>query len=103
MATAKHIVNYVKKIDTVASARKALGSLLHNGAKTATVYVRDNLVVRVTRRTYRNAHRGHAPIELAVTIGRPNYLARKFIKQAKRAGEPFPIKKVQLTFLRVSK
>lgn len=82
------------------AAHRALGTLLNNGAKTATAYVSDKVVVRVTRRTYREARRGYAPVELALTIGRPNYVARRFIKQAKRAGEPFPIKKVQLTFAR---
>lgn len=83
------------------AAHKAIGTLLNNGAKTSTVYVSEKLVVRATRRTYRRNYRGrNKPIELSVTIGRPNYSARQFIKLAKRAGEPFPVKKVQLTFQR---
>jgi hypothetical protein len=35
--------------------------------------------------------------EIVVTIGKPNYAERKFIELAKKAGEPFPIKKIQLT------
>lgn len=34
--------------------------------------------------------------DVRVTIGAPNYAERKFIKACKRAGEPFPIKKLQL-------
>lgn len=82
------------------AAHKAIGTLLGEGAKTSTVYVSDKIVVRVCRRTYRRKHRGVKPIELSVTIGRPNFRARQFIKMAKRAGEPFPIKKAQLTFQR---
>jgi hypothetical protein len=32
------------------------------------------------------------------TIGIPNYL-REFIRKCKKAGEPFPVKKIQLKFL----
>ena len=35
---------------------------------------------------------------LIVTIGRPAYAERHFIKMCKRAGEPFPVRKVQLKF-----
>lgn len=31
-----------------------------------------------------------------VTIGKPNYAEREFIKLLKRADEPFPVKKMQL-------
>ncbi len=33
---------------------------------------------------------------MLITYGRPNYAEREFIKLAKKAGEPFPIRKVQL-------
>jgi hypothetical protein len=36
--------------------------------------------------------------EYKLTIGTPNYLERKFIKICKKAGEPFPIKNIQLKF-----
>lgn len=34
---------------------------------------------------------------LVVTIGRPNYRECQFIKKCKKAGEPFPVKKLQIT------
>lgn len=86
--------------ETRSAAHRALGTLLNSGAKTATAYVSEKLVVRIARRTFRNKHRGAEPIALVVTIGRPNHAARTFIKTAKRAGEPFPIRKAQLTFAR---
>lgn len=89
-----------KRSDIQAATHKAIGILLHSGAKTSTAYISDKLVVRVSRRTYLRRTRGVKPIELSVTIGRPNYHARKFITLAKRAGEPFPIKKAHLTFQR---
>jgi len=33
---------------------------------------------------------------LLVTIGKPNYLERKFVRECQKAGEPFPIKRIQL-------
>ena len=36
--------------------------------------------------------------EYKLTIGRPNYLERIFIKKCIKAEEPFPIKKIQLKF-----
>jgi hypothetical protein len=33
--------------------------------------------------------------EMVVTFGAPNYLDRIFIKKCKKAGETFPVKKIQ--------
>lgn len=65
-------------------------------AKTATKYLETNLIVRATRRhtfTRRDRH-----VEFVVTIGKPNVREQEFIKKCKKAGEPFPIKKIQLKF-----
>ncbi len=35
---------------------------------------------------------------LVVTIGKPNYANRMFIAACKKAGEPLPVKKVQLKY-----
>jgi hypothetical protein len=37
------------------------------------------------------------------TIGKPNYEEREFIKKCKKAGEPFPVKKIQVKFYNKSK
>lgn len=64
------------------------------GAKKATKYYSTNEVVKATYHGKRYARaRAH---HVVVTIGKPNYAEREFIKKAIRAGEPFPIKKVQL-------
>jgi hypothetical protein len=66
----------------------------------ATKYCAPDLVVRAVRRLYKGKIARHpAPLEIALHIGRPNYLERRFIKLCKRAGEPFPVKKIQLTLL----
>jgi len=32
---------------------------------------------------------------MVVTYGAPNYIEAKFVKVCKKAGEPFPVKKIQ--------
>lgn len=81
------------------SAQKVIDAVVANGAYRATLYVSDRLVMRATRRL----HRGRIPrktenIEVTVTSGRPNYRERKFIKLCKKAGESFPVRRVQLQF-----
>jgi phage baseplate assembly protein W len=62
----------------------------------ATLYVSPKMVVKATRRHKPRVRAG--TVELVVTIGRPNYAEREFIKAAVKAGERFPIEKVQLRF-----
>lgn len=35
-------------------------------------------------------------MEFVLKIGKPNYLERDFVKMCKKAGEPLPVKKVQI-------
>lgn len=65
----------------------------------AVKYLSENHVVRATWRRYRYNNRKprkDGPVDVVLHVGRPNYKERQFIKQAKKAGEPFPIKRVQL-------
>jgi hypothetical protein len=79
--------------------RKIFGTLaeiiLEGGAKQATKVFSPSLVVKATRKGKR---RKGSNVTLLFTVGRPNYAQRQFISKAKRAGEPFPIKKVLLSF-----
>lgn len=66
------------------------------GVKTATKYTTPDITVKCTRQR---------PIDLRssretflVSIGKPNYYEKRFIKACLKAGEPFPVKKVQLKF-----
>lgn len=78
----------------VDAVRKAAGTVLVGGWRRATVYVAPDLVVKATRR--HRPRKNSGSIEMVVTVGVPNYAEREFIKQAKRAGEPFPIKRILL-------
>ena len=59
--------------------------------KTATKYISDKLTVKATRR-----QKSRSQQQFIITIGRPNYAERQFIKRCKKAGEPFPVKNIQL-------
>ncbi len=76
---------------------KAVEALLSNtGIRQAIVYVAPNFVVKATRQSKPRANaRGET---FLLTVGRPAYLERRFIKACLKAGEPFPVKKVQLKF-----
>lgn len=98
----------------------AVTALLASGAHSAVKYLEPSLVVRVTRKkiqhgkwnsrrtrfvpvgppTLNGSGKRERRVEVVVTIGEPNADAREFIKRAKRAEEPFPVKKIQLKFLR---
>jgi len=65
-----------------------------NGSRKATKFLSPILVIKASRRF--PPRKGAPIVDLVLTIGKPNYEERRFIAQAKKAGEPFPIKKVQL-------
>lgn len=79
---------------------QAIEALLRTDSKQAVKYVSPALVVKATRVTYR-AHgrrprKGERSSEVVLTFGKPGYREREFIKACKKAGEPFPVKRVQL-------
>jgi len=76
---------------------KAVEALLSNiGLRQAVVYVAPNFVVKATRQNKATLRtRGET---FLLTVGKPAYLERRFIKACIKAGEPFPVKKVQLKF-----
>ena len=65
-----------------------------SGLKSATKYVSPKLRVKITRRFKPAINK----TDYTLTVGRPNYAEKIFIKKCQKAGEPFPVKKVQLKF-----
>lgn len=63
-------------------------------ARSVTKYITPKLVVRATWR--HKPSRRHTREEMVVTYGAPNYLEAEFVRQAVKAGEPFPVKKAQI-------
>lgn len=81
---------------------QVVSALLASNARSATKFLNEKLVVRVSRPVYKGKLDGAGKrarrVGLVLTIGEPNYEARDFIKKCKRAGEPFPVKKIQVKF-----
>lgn len=73
----------------IAEAVAALTS--RDDVKSATKFVSPILMARATYRTKLDGNR----VEITITYGQPNFEERKFVKLCKRAGEPFPVRKVQ--------
>lgn len=76
----------------LASVRDTVRHVL-SGRRRSTKYLSERIVVKATAR--HKPKRRAGTVEVVVTIGRPNYAERKFIRDAKRSGEGFPVKRVQ--------
>lgn len=76
------------------------GILLDGGAKKATKYIGERLVVKAT---VRSRERRGLHTQLLFTVGRPNYAERRFIKACRQSGERFPVKKIQVVWPKKSR
>ena len=81
---------------------KVVETLLVSGAKTVTKYLDDKTILRASRPTY-DGKFGTGNTTIILTIGRPNFAERQFIKLCKKAKEKFPIAKIQLKFPKILK
>jgi hypothetical protein len=66
----------------------------------ATKYISPNFVVKATRKRFgakiNPDNLSEGICEICLTLGRPNYAEREFIKLCKKAGEKFPVKNIQI-------
>jgi hypothetical protein len=77
----------------------AIQTVVTLGAHSATKFVSPKHVVKVTQRLAAGRlPRKGSNLDFVVTVGSPNYADRLFIKKCLKAGEPFPVKKLQLKF-----
>ena len=78
---------------------KVLESLIENKAIRATAYLSEKFVINMTlKRVKGNMPAKNQNSEIVLVVGKPNYEQREFIKKCKKAGEKFPVKKIQLRF-----
>ena len=76
------------------SITKAVEAVLELNCKRATVYLDEKTVVACTaRHPHDDRCRSHAYV---LKIGKPNFVERRFIRLCKEAGEPLPVRKVQI-------
>lgn len=84
---------------TMNHAANVIAALVISGAHRATKYVSDTFVINATRVFYQGKPpRKGSKFEAVITMGKPNFAARAFIKRCKKAGEPFPVRKIHLKF-----
>jgi len=78
---------------------KVVGALLANNARRATKFLSEKETIKAQRIIFGGRiSKRDTRTTVVVTFGRPNYLEREFIRQCKKAGESFPVKKIQLKF-----
>ena len=75
-------------------------SLCLAGHRQSVAYLSPNETIKVTRQR-RPGKRARATT-LLVTIGHPAYLERRFIKACLKAGDKFPVRKIQVKGYRKS-
>jgi len=78
-------------------------ALIHDfgaaGLRHAIKYLTPTLVVKAT--VMHKHIRRASQVSMVVTIGRPNYRERRYVRALKRAGVQFPCRKVQLRYRKV--
>ena len=73
--------------------------ILRGNAVKVTKYYDEKTVVKAKRKVFNGRiDKRSRIVEIQFTLGAPNFAERKFIKLAKKANEPFPIKKVQIKY-----
>ncbi len=83
---------------TRSAIAKVAESVLEDGVKKATCFLSKDFVVRAVRGLKPDKRsRCHS---FLVTFGKPNFGERQFIKSCIKAGEPIPVRKVQLKFFK---
>jgi len=101
-----------KFAETAQHFSRVAAALLESGARKATLYLSPKLTVKASVPIYaprdkkgvrKYPSKVHdmrsSRVEIVFTAGSPNYEERLFIRQCVKAGEQFPVKKVQLKFL----
>lgn len=80
-------------MDAVEFVEDVVGAVL-SGRRKATKYLSPSVVIKATARHKPNKRARN--VEMILTIGKPNYVEREFIRDCKRAGERLPVKRVQV-------
>lgn len=78
--------------------------IISGKAVRATKYLAVDNVISAQRKLYGGKiYKRSNTVDIIFKAGKPNYKEREFIKLCKKSGEIFPIKKIQLKFLKNEK
>lgn len=73
---------------------KVFAALRDPSVRKATCYISPTEVITATRpHKLDKRSKSHS---ILLTMGRPNFRGRMFVKACQKAGEPFPVKKIQI-------
>ncbi len=84
-------------LDNYRYVADVIATLIAQDARLATKYLSDKLTIKASRKLFQGKFNKNT-IEVVLTIGKPNFAERQFIKDCKKAGVPFPVKNIQLKF-----
>lgn len=83
------------------NVERVVETLVETLARQATKYLTPTYVITATRKVYDGKiDKRSKNVDIVLKIGKPNFEERKFIKLYQKAGEPFPVKKIQLKFFK---
>ena len=72
--------------------------VLKEGVVKAVKYISPKAIVRAVRTRYHGKLRKVGNIEISLTIGRPNFIERQYIKKLVKEGQLFPVRNLGLKF-----
>ena len=85
------------KVKTHYEVLEVVEALINNpNVIRAVKYVSPVWIVRATRKRFGGKILKRGNVEIILTIGRPNYIEREFVKLCHKAGEKFPMRGVHL-------
>ena len=74
-------------------------ALSMDGAVKATKYLSPKLVIKATRKRFKGKIvKRNGIAQIVFTVGAPNFSERDFIRVAKKAKLPFPVRRIQMRF-----
>lgn len=77
-------------VEDIKAVSEVVEEIIIGGAYKATKYLSDKRTVKATRKRIKKftpAEEKRHPVEIMITIGRPNYEERENIKQARKSGQ----------------
>lgn len=80
----------------VSPAAMVLDVMADLSVRKATYFHNPNLTIKASR--HDRVNRNSRIDSIVLTYGKPNYKEREFIKLCKKAGEKFPVKKIQIKY-----
>ena len=80
----------------ISPVEKVVNALARPEVRKASCYIRPDFVITGTR--MHKLDRRSKSSSILLTMGSPNFRGRMFVKACQKAGEPFPVKKIQLKY-----